>query len=165
MVRVLQGKYGTDGTYSDCRILGSPHGRMCEKNWLPVSGTDVMIYEWCPLQTVDRAISISHMTPTPPLFSMFRGSAPPMLVGNRFWTLVHVAEYSKPRKYYHFFVETHSTHTPLRVTLPFVFRSPSVEYCVSTHMNDTTITCYVSFMDANPAKVEIPIDALEWVTL
>jgi len=165
MVRVLQGKYGTDGTYSDCRILGSPHGRTCEKNWLPVNGTDIMIYDWCPLQTVDRAITISHTTPTPPLFSLFRGSAPPMMVGNRFWTLVHVAEYSKPRKYYHFFVETHSTHTPLRVTLPFVFRSPSVEYCVSTHMNDTTITCYVSFMDANPARVDIPIYELEWMNV
>lgn len=164
-VRLLNGRYGVDGTYSDCKVLESPHGRHCEKNWLPIQGTDMMIYGWSPFEVLDRQ-GIRRSIPTPPLFSAFCGSAPPISVGNAFWTLVHMVEYSKPRKYYHLFVETQSIDKVTRITLPFVFKSAAVEYCVSCRLSDpTTVTCYVSFADANPTQVDIPFSSLDWVAL
>jgi tetratricopeptide (TPR) repeat protein len=164
-VRLLQGRYGPDGTYSDCKVLESPHNRQCEKNWLPIQGTDMMIYGWSPFEVLDRK-GIRRSIPTPPMFSAFCGSAPPILVGDKFWTLVHMVEYAKPRKYYHLFVETQSIDKVTRITLPFVFKSAAVEYCVSCRLSDpTTVSCYVSFADANPARIDIPFSSLEWVSL
>ena len=164
-VRLLQGRYGPDGVYSECKVLESPHGRQCEKNWLPIQGTDMMIYGWSPFEVLDRQ-GIRRSIPTPPLFSTFCGSAPPILVGDKFWTLVHMVEYSKPRKYYHLFVETQSIDKVTRITLPFVFKSAAVEYCVSCRLSDpTTVSCYVSFADANPARIDIPFSSLEWISV
>ena len=165
VVRLLQGRYNPDGTYSECRVRTSPHGRPCEKNWLPIEGSDMMIYGWSPLQVLDRT-GIRKSTHTPPFFSTFCGSAPPISVGDKFWTLVHVVEYSKPRKYYHLFVETHGLEKVTRITLPFVFRSPAVEYCLSCRVSGhDMLSCYVSFADANPACVEIPFASLDWVNV
>ena len=145
--------------------MESPHGRACEKNWLPFQGTDMMVYGWSPFEVLDRT-GVRRSIPTPPFFSAFCGSAPPISVGDKFWTLVHVVEYSKPRKYYHLFVEHQSVDKVTRITLPFVFRSAAVEYCVSCRLSDpTTVTCYVSFCDANPAQVDIPFTSLDWVSV
>ena len=164
-VRLLQGRYNPDGTYSECKVLESPHGRACEKNWLPFQGTDMMVYGWSPFEVLDRT-GVRRSIPTPPFFSAFCGSAPPISVGDKFWTLVHVVEYSKPRKYYHLFVEHQSVDKVTRITLPFVFRSAAVEYCVSCRLSDpTTVTCYVSFADANPAQIDIPFSSLDWVSI
>ena len=164
-VRLLQGRYGTDGVYRESRVMASPHNRHCEKNWLPIQGTDMMIYGWSPFEVLDRT-GIRRSIPTPPMFSAFCGSAPPISVGDKFWTLVHMVEYAKPRKYYHLFVETQSIDKITRITHPFVFRSPAVEYCLSCRLSDpTTVSCYVSFEDANPAQVDIPFGSLEWVSV
>ena len=164
-VLLLQGRYNTDGTYSECKVLQSPHDRQCEKNWLPIEGTDMMIYGWSPFQVLDRT-GMRKSIETPPFFSTFCGSAPPISVGDKFWTLVHVVEYARPRKYYHLFVETQSIDKPTRITLPFVFRSAAVEYCVSCRLSaPDTVSCYVSFADASPAQIDIPFSSLDWVNL
>jgi tetratricopeptide (TPR) repeat protein len=41
-VRILLGKY-TNGHYKDCKVLPSPRQRDCEKNWLPINGTNKLI--------------------------------------------------------------------------------------------------------------------------
>jgi hypothetical protein len=166
-VRLLNGRYGIDGTYSDCKVLESPYDRWCEKNWLPIQSTDMIIYGWSPFEVLDRR-GVRRSIPTPPLFSSFCGSAPPIVVGDKFWTMVHVVEDPcvTPRKYYHLFVETQSIDKITRFTLPFVFRSAAVEYCLSCRLSDpTTVSCYVSFADSDPTQVDIPFSSLDWVSL
>jgi hypothetical protein len=125
----------------------------------------MMMYGWSPFEVLDRT-GLRRSIPTPPFFQSFCGSAPPISVGDKFWTLVHVVEYSKPRKYYHLFVEHQSIDKVTRITLPFVFRSAAVEYCVSCRLSDpTTVTCYVSFADANPAQIDIPFSSLDWISI
>jgi glycosyltransferase involved in cell wall biosynthesis len=164
-VSVLQGTYDwKTGTYKDCQVLPSPSGRSCEKNWLPIPGTSSFLYDWHPLRVIGETES-THSTP--PLFSLFRGSAPPIRVKDELWALVHFVEYSKPRKYYHCFVALEpGTYKPKAVTLPFVFRSASIEYCVSTRLaSETEIECYVSFQDKDSSVTTIPIASLQWVNL
>lgn len=162
-VSVLDGVYDTEtGIYRDCKVLPSPSGRSCEKNWLPIADTGQMIYDWHPFQLIGDSPKTYE---TPPFFSLFRGSAPPIQTGDEWWALVHFVEYTTPRKYYHCVVALNSDFKPIRITLPFVFESPSVEYCISFRRVDDALECYVSFMDANSSRIRIPIRDLSWISI
>lgn len=162
-VSILQGIYNTEtGTYDECEVLKSPFNKPCEKNWLPVPGTSHMIYDWYPLRVFADNVVVHK---TPPLFSMFRGSAPPIRVHNSWWVLVHFVEYSKPRSYYHCFVVLDDDYKPLRVSIPFVFNSVSIEYCVSVRLRGEELVCYTSFMDKDPAEVTIGMSELQWASV
>lgn len=161
---VLQGVYNyTMGTYDNCKLLPSPTGRDCEKNWLPFANTNDIIYDWHPFRVVgDNPVTYD----TPPMFSLFRGSAPPVKQNNTWWVLVHIVEYSKPRTYYHCFVQLDEKYKPIRTSLPFVFRTPSIEYCVSFHFEDEdTIECFASFMDKDSSSVKISVSDITWMSI
>jgi hypothetical protein len=165
----VEATYNVDtGSYTDVRLLRSPFGRTCEKNWIPIPGTGMVIYEWSPLRIGSvngdsLRLQITHETP--PVFQLFRGSAPPIQLASGWMVLVHFVEYSKPRKYYHCLVDLDSAYKPKRVSLPFVFFSPSVEYCISFRKTEGAYMFFVSQMDANPSKVTIRENAVEWFPL
>lgn len=172
-VSQMEGIYDVDtGCYKEMTCIQSPFSRPCEKNWIPIPGTGMVIYDWFPLRigTVkgdNLRINISHETP--PLFQLFRGSAPPLPLvrgTTQGWiALVHFVEYSKPRKYYNCLVELDTSYAPKRVSLPFVFYGASVEYCISFRRVDAGYAFYVSQMDATPSKVTILDSAFEWTSV
>jgi glycosyltransferase involved in cell wall biosynthesis len=165
-VSLIQGTYDKTGKYEDVQVLKSPFNRGCEKNWLPVSGTNIFIYDWSPYTLCDINGIILRQLQTPPLFKIFRGSVPPFKVNDKYWCLVHFVEHSRPRKYYHSVIELDKALNPTRITLPFVFKSPSIEYCISAVPTDkNTIDFFVSFMDSNPCKVSISISDFEWISI
>lgn len=162
-VRVLDGRYlASEGRYADCRVLDSPTGRSCEKNWLPIGDTGDMIYDWRPFRVLGPK-ACTH--PTPPLFSLLRGSAPPVRCGTEWWALTHLVHYSKPRKYFHCMVALDDAYVPRRVSLPFVFRSASIEYCVSMRVVGVSVECYVSFQDCESSRATIPLSSFQWVSI
>ena len=171
VVSLISGVYNhSNSSLDDCKIIISPTQNTCEKNWLAVQDNSTFIYNWYPLQIgklVDNTLKIAIRHTTPPIFQLFRGSAPCRIYNNSLWALVHLTETSKPRKYYHCFVELEmNTYRPTRMTLPFVFKSISVEYCLSFDFkNESTIRCYASFMDTDSSIVEFGVDSLEWITL
>jgi len=166
-VYMVRGLY--NDPFTNCVLMKSPFDKPCEKNWLPINGTDRMIYHWYPLQigTVNGdQLEIDIIHKTPPIFSLFRGSASPFVCNNELWTLVHFVQHDKPRKYYHCFVKLDcNSYAPKAVSLPFVFRSASVEYCISARVLGETIRCNVTFMDAEPSVVNIPISSVEWIAV
>ena len=167
-VRVLKGKYnGNEGTYTDCKILPSPTERDCEKNWLFMEGTTNMIYDWSPLRIMDKDGNMIASHPTPPYFFLLRGSAPGKLYRGQMYVLAHFVEYSKPRKYYHCFVKLDPrSYKPISVSLPFVFRSPEVEYCISFTISDSgDINCYASFKDNDSSVVSFSESDLEFLSI
>uniref|UniRef100_A0A6C0LA16 Uncharacterized protein n=1 Tax=viral metagenome TaxID=1070528 RepID=A0A6C0LA16_9ZZZZ len=164
----MEGAYNVEtASYSEVACLQSPFGRVCEKNWIPIPGTGMVIYDWFPLRIgsikgSSLRINITHETP--PMFQMFRGSAPPLCHKGGWLALVHFVEYSKPRKYYNCLIELDASYAPKRMTLPFVFFSASVEYCISFRRAEGLVF-YVSQMDANPCKVAIAESAFTWISL
>jgi len=170
-INIISGIYDyPNSVFTNSKVILSPNNRECEKNWLPVEESGTFIYDWHPLQIgkiVDNEFKIVIRHTSPPIFQLFRGSTPPRVYNNSLWTLVHLTECSKPRKYYHCFVELElKTYIPKRMTLPFVFKTIGVEYCLSFDFKDeTTIRCFTSFMDSNPAIVEFKTEALEWVSI
>jgi hypothetical protein len=166
-IRIFQARYNpVQGLYSDCRILDSPGNQECEKNWLPVNGTNDIIYRWSPLEIgrfEGQELKIIASYGMPWMFQHFRGSAVPVRVGNELWALVHFVEYSTPRKYFHCFVAMNPTnYKPTRVSCPFVFRQKTIEYCLGVTIKGTQATCYVSTMDDSPVVVEFDITQLSW---
>lgn len=162
-VQQMDGVYDiASGTYTDVKLLPSPENRSCEKNWLPIPGTQSFVYDWYPFRVIGN---INKTYSVPPFFSLLRGSAPPVQRNGEWWVLAHFVEYTKPRRYYHCFVTLDESFRPTRVSLPFVFKSPGVEYCISFRFVNSSVECYVSFQDDNPSRVTIPTSALEWISI
>jgi tetratricopeptide (TPR) repeat protein len=167
VLRVIMGDYNTtNGNYDNVRILNPPTDNNCEKNWLPIKDTNTFIYGWHPYTIVDDNVNTIKVVQTPPLFNLFRGSAPPIQYNDGWLSLVHLVEYSTPRNYYHCFVKLDNDFLPKNISLPFVFKSISIEYCVSIRLNtQNTVECYVSFMDKNPHKISINTDDISWISI
>jgi glycosyltransferase involved in cell wall biosynthesis len=161
-IRILRGQYLVTGSYSKCVVLPSPRQRHCEKNWLPITGTDLMIYDWHPLTLVDSAGTIISEIPTPPMFSNFRGSAPPIRINNMWWTLVHMVDYGPPRKYYHCLVELNDDFTPIRVSMPFTFVSPAIEYCLSFRLVDETLHFFAGINETALSRFIVRLTEFTW---
>lgn len=168
-VSMIHGDYDVENkSLKNCVAIKSPTNNRCEKNWLNITGTSNFIYGWSPLRIgklhEDKLIIFKEIE-TPPLFNLFRGSAPPIEWNNDLLTMVHFVEYSVPRKYYHCFVRMSKDYTNIAVTLPFYFKSHEIEYCVSMFKSDNNINCLVSFNDCNPHMCTINYQDLEWINL
>jgi glycosyltransferase involved in cell wall biosynthesis len=162
-VQILQGDYTpATGSYDNCKLLPSPYNRPCEKNWIGIPNTNDMIYTWHPFEILGDTPVIHQ---TPPFFSLLRGSGTPMKRGDDWWVLTHLVEYSHPRNYYHCFVILDSTYKPKQVSLPFVFRSVSIEYCVYSRFVNDTIECFCTQNEKDPGIAMIPVSALEWMSI
>jgi glycosyltransferase involved in cell wall biosynthesis len=166
-IRIVRGTYNVDSaTYSDCVVMNSPQNQDCEKNWLPINYSDDVIYRWSPLEIgrfEGNELKIIASYGMPWLFQHFRGSAIPVRVGKELWALVHFVEYTMPRKYFHCFVALDQrNYKPTRVSVPFVFRQKTIEYCLGVTIKGTQATCYVSTMDDSPVIVEFDTSQLSW---
>jgi glycosyltransferase involved in cell wall biosynthesis len=166
-IRIVRGTYNVElATYSDCVVMNSPQNQDCEKNWIPVNDTDDVIYRWSPLEIgrfEGSDLKIINSYPMPWLFNHFRGSAVPVRVDNELWALVHFVEYSSPRKYFHCFVALNPTnYKPTRISVPFVFRQKTIEYCLGVTIKGKQATCFVSTMDDNPTVVIFDTAQLVW---
>jgi hypothetical protein len=166
---MVTGAYSLEaGAYTDCKVLNSPLESDCEKNWIPISGTNDVIYSWNPLRigTLQGHEIVFHtIHKTPWFFQHLRGSAIPTRVGNELWCLVHFVEHSAPRKYFHCIVAMDAkTYVPVRLSLPFAFRSIGIEYCLSmTLQPEGKLKFIVSSWDDDPCVIVAPIKEFEWV--
>lgn len=169
-IRMVRGDYQTTTkALRNCEVLEPPTDTSCEKNWLPLEGTNTILYGWHPLQigTVRAGkldIQITH--PTPLFFRHLRGSAIPLTIGSELWALVHYVEYTQPRKYFHCIVRLDSDeYTPRQISLPFVFHAEGIEYCLGWTASGDTLTFCFSSWDDNPRLMTVPMSRLQWIKL
>jgi len=169
-IRMVRGDYNVS-THSlrNCSVLQPPTETECEKNWLPIPGTNSILYAWHPLQVGvvrDKRLAIQTTYPTPWFFKHLRGSAIPLRVGSELWVLTHYVEYTQPRKYYHCIVALEGEeYTPRRITLPFVFKATGIEYCLGWKTDGESLTFAFSSWDDNPCLTTAPLSRFEWITL
>jgi len=167
-IRILTGMCDLEtGMYSNTRILKSPLDAECEKNWIPVSGTNDVIYSWNPLrigQIEGNQLVFKQTLKTPDFFRHLRGSAVPTRVNDELWCLVHYVHHSTPRKYYHCIVKMNATtYKPNSISLPFVFRKEGIEYCLSMTYEKNELEFIFSSWDDNPCSTRVPLELLEWI--
>jgi glycosyltransferase involved in cell wall biosynthesis len=168
-ILIVAGEYRTSThTYENTRLIKSPLGSTCEKNWIPVNGTEDIIYSWKPLRVGnlkedELVFHTSHDTPW--FFQHLRGSAVPTRVGDKLWCLVHFVEYNMPRKYFHCIVSMDvKTYKPDAICMPFSFRETGIEYCLSMTVSPFgDIRFIVSSWDDNPCIMTVPTSTFEWI--
>ena len=169
MVSVVHGEYNLQ-THQLSNIVGvnSPFNQT-EKNWVNVSGTEDFVYGWHPLRVGKirgNQIIFFKSIETPKYFSLFRGSTPSVEVDGCLLFLVHMVEYSTPRKYYHLFVQLEKeTFRPLKVSLPFYFQKNEIEYCISMRVvgSHTVIECFITLNDKDPCSMLIKLSDIIWM--
>jgi len=167
-IRILSGVCDLEtGEYRTPVVLESPLNADCEKNWIPVNGTDDVIYSWNPLrigQIEGNQLVFKQTLKTPDFFRHLRGSAVPIRVNDELWCLVHYVHHSSPRKYYHCIVKLDaSTYKPKSISLPFVFRKEGIEYCLSMTYGKNELEFIFSSWDDNPCSTRVPLEVLEWI--
>jgi glycosyltransferase involved in cell wall biosynthesis len=166
-IRVLSGICDLEaGVYRDPVLLESPLNAECEKNWIPVNGTNDVIYSWNPLrigQIEGNQLVFKQTFKTPDFFGHLRGSAVPTRVKDELWCLVHYVHHSTPRKYYHCIVKLDETYKPKSISLPFVFRKEGIEYCLSMTYGKNELEFIFSSWDDNPCTTRVPMELLEWI--
>jgi glycosyltransferase involved in cell wall biosynthesis len=167
-IRIVTGELDMEkGEYKNARVLESPLNSNCEKNWIPVNGTEDILYSWNPLRVghlEDDELVFDKEIKTPDFFRHLRGSAVPIQVKGELWCLVHYVEYCMPRKYFHCIVVLDpKTYQPKRMSLPFVFRNEGIEYCLSMTQEKNELEFLFSSWDDNPCSVRAPMSSLEWI--
>jgi hypothetical protein len=167
-IRIVTGELDDyKGEYKNTVVVDSPFDASCEKNWIPVNGTNDILYSWNHLRIghldgTKLVIDKEHATPW--LFQHIRGSAVPIQVRDELWCLVHFVMYSSPRKYYHCIVSLDAkTYAPKQMTLPFMFRSEGIEYCLSMTQVKNELEFVFSSWDDNPMSTRAAISDLEWI--
>lgn len=158
---VVHGLYDMQkNVFTNVQGIKSPLQRQAEKNWLHIPKTDVFIYSWHPLRLCkikdDRCIIFRELN-TPKYFSLFSGSAPPVMINGRFLCLVHV---KTEGQYFHNFIEFsyNGLFQILRVSRPFFFQNHgSIEYCLCIRFKEEneSVDCYVTINDTDAAIYSI----------
>jgi len=167
-IRIVSGEIDPkEGAYRNSLVIQSPFHSDCEKNWIPVNGTDDILYSWNPLRVghlEGNQLKIDKEIQTPWFFQHLRGSAVPIQIENELWCLVHYVKYSTPRKYFHCIVVLDpKTYLPKRLSLPFVFRKQGIEYCLSMTLQKKEIEFIFSSWDDNPMMTRVDVGVFEWI--
>jgi tetratricopeptide (TPR) repeat protein len=171
--RIVLGSYGQELT--DSRVLESPGNSDCEKNWLAVSDLDLtidfplFIHKWHPFEVGKvngTKLDITTRFQMAPYFMKMRGSANAVKYKDQFWCLTHVVKYASPRKYYHhIMVLDGATLKPVRMSMPFYFKTHGIEYCLGFNVdNDNAFFAYSTF-DSNPRTTTVPLSQFEFLNL
>lgn len=165
-IRIVAGEVG-EGAYRNAVVVESPFNADCEKNWIPVDGTDDILYSWNPLRVghlEGNQLKLDTEIQTPWFFQHLRGSAVPIRRHDELWCLVHFVKYSMPRKYFHCIVVLDpKTYTPKRISVPFVFRNEGIEYCLSMTQQKNNIEFIFSSWDDNPTITHVDPSVFEWI--
>lgn len=162
------------------KVIKSPHGFGCEKNWLAVpdscelvkskaKGRLNFVYSWNPMEigAINEAgdkLEIHTKYNTPRIFNRFRGSSPIFEYEGKFYCVVHFVKYSTPRVYYHSVVRfDKDTLRPEVFSVPFCFKQNAIEYCLGFYIKGDQAVFIFSQNDCDPGLITMPFSNLRWL--
>ena len=179
--RMIVGEYHPfTQSYSNCKTVHPPCDSWCEKNWIPIvkpaepaelidveEETENFIYKWNPLEIgeINKETNKLEIKKTYPILSPWfqkaRGSTTFVPVGNYLLGIVHFSEDTLPRRYYHILVALDKdTFHPVKYSDIFVFQHIGIEFCIGFLVNLENYVFWISKMDREPKRVEIPVASL-----
>jgi hypothetical protein len=140
----------------------------CEKNWIPL-GNNEYIYSWHPFR-IGKAdgenFMITQSQDTPKFFEHMRGSSNVVEYYGSLYCITHVVQYVQPRKYYHQLVRLNKATRKIEAyTIPFYYRTNSIEYTLGLEIKDGVLYSIVSQYDMNPILVSVDMSTFRFHTL
>jgi hypothetical protein len=171
--RMILGEYDfLNEKLKECKLAIPPNpNSWCEKNWIPICGTNKFIYKWSPFEigTLDETtqqLKINCSIPTKsPICQKFRGSS--VFVDgfneNEMIGVVHYSEGNTPRHYFHSLVILNKkTNCPLKYTQPFYFENIGIEFCIGFKIHEGKYYFWISQFDGNPALITMDVNVLSF---
>ena len=169
-IRMIMGEYNPETlSYNNCQMLEPPTETWCEKNWIPLPGTNEkpdFIYSWSPykigrLDETNKLEIICSRPVSAPYFHKVRGSSVFIRCDDgNLLGVVHFSEECHPRKYYHMLVRL-DAHTlfPIECSDPFCFQHFGVEFCIGfASYDDKQYAFWVSKKDNDSTMILIDRD-------
>jgi hypothetical protein len=170
--RMMVGDVDVEGRrFVNGRVLEPPSPTGCEKNWIPLIGSDGQerfIYSWSPyrLGTVNEkgVFEVSLEREMPPFFERMRGSTVPVEHDRFLWCIIHYSQETSPRTYFHALVQLDPvTYIPLRYSQPFVFGRLGIEFCIGFAMQASgQLRFWFSQHDKDLATLSVSAEAFVW---
>jgi len=149
-------------------FIESPLGMEWEKNWMPVIDGDglKLVYRISPLQIVapgdDWQPDLRSLGEYRPGIQDWSGSSQLIEYRDGWLCVVHKRVLEKKRVYYqHAFVELSRDFKILRVSRPWYFDAPTVEFCAGLCLaGDSAILSY-GHMDREARLLKLPLSIVE----
>ena len=156
-----------------------------EKNWIPLGLApsllhgkgDLFVYGWSPftvgrlpeVNEPSRTLEIVGAQKTRNFYENFRGSSNFVEHRGKLLCVVHVVQYSSPRKYYHQLVLVDSTTLEVvSSSCPFYFFDNAIEYVLGIYFGGQKeadgrefLNVIVSRNDRNPWVVQVDVEGVE----
>jgi hypothetical protein len=153
---------------TEAHFIPSSFGQVKEKNWMPViaGGELKLIYRISPLQIVDVAndwsTSIRSLEERRARIDGWAGSSQLVEYGGNWICVVHKRFEKMRRVYYqHAFVELSRDFRILRVSQPWFFDKPTVEFCAGLCPADGSAILSYGSMDREAHLLKIPLTIVE----
>jgi tetratricopeptide (TPR) repeat protein len=156
-IRIGHGIADTKTNLLTPKVLESPFGRGCEKNWVfctLADGSLRMIYDWGPMITAEineegnRLTKLKKEDSVPDFFKDVRGSTNGCRIGDEIWFLCHMVHHSTPRHYYHLFIILDSkTLKYKKHSQMFKFEGEKIEYALGLVVEQKQIIITYSTWD------------------
>ena len=153
------------------KILESPFGRGCEKNWVfctLADGSLRMIYDWGPMITAEineegnRLTKLKKEETVPDFFKDVRGSTNGCRIGDEIWFLCHIVHHSMPRHYYHLFIILDSkTLKYKKHSQMFKFEGEKIEYSLGLVVEQKQIIVTYSTWDRTTNLITLSRNKVE----
>jgi tetratricopeptide (TPR) repeat protein len=182
-INMVIGDYDPDNARMyNIKVIQSPYGFFCEKNWLAIpddcklveekaAGKTNFIYGWNPMEigAVNEAgdkLEIHTKYDTPRIFNRFRGSSQLCEYEGKYYCVVHFVKYSTPRVYYHSVVRfDKETLRPEAYSAPFCFKQTAIEYCLGFWIKDGMAAYIFSQNDTDPGLITLPLNRLRFIAV
>lgn len=156
----------------NCKVMTPPDSNTwCEKNWIPINGSDKYIYRWSPFEVgtlmKDNSLHIDFSIPTKSFICQkFRGSSV-FVEGfrkNELIGVVHFSEGNSPRHYYHCLVLMDAvTLKPVKYSQPFYFENIGIEFCIGFMIKNNKYYFWISQFDRDPAFISVDVDFIPFI--
>ena len=170
--RIEHGVYDLENHVMKGRVMRSPTGAECEKNWClfrTTHNTVGCVYSWHPLVVgrLEEDQFVEERRMDVPVLRLARGSSHGVICGEEVWFLVHLVSYESPRRYYHAVVVMDRNVTQVRrVSHPFTLEGQPIEYCGDMAVKGgdlkRKLCLHYSVRDQDSSRMEFPEAALSW---
>lgn len=126
-------------------VMKGPVAGRCEKNWVPYvkGGTIFAVYQTYPLKIYIVTPNKSLLASLPSLeyhkrLTDIRGGSPPVEFNDGLLFVTHqVVMFSGRRRYTHRFISYSEDYAVVTASLPFVFETPEIEFCLGMCYDST----------------------------
>ena len=155
-------------TVVECRFMRSPVGKPFEKNWMPLVRDDdlLWIYRIAPMKVVREGNGedphYEHLNEGATKYFNWSGSSQCVRYEGRWLCVIHFRVILLGKlTYLHAFVELDDDLHVTRVSEPWIFEQPGIEFCAGLCLTEKSAILSYGVFDCECRIIEVPLNIVE----